>query len=235
MTCARSHRLRSNIGLSIPFATAYRRHCLQLDATEHDQERPREGEDQRWGRGGREERRGGGGGRGGEGRERGGGGGGGGRGGGEGGEGGGGKGGRERGGGGGGGGGGGDEIVTGSPWSRSWSRWRRGERGGVGWGSIAACDGTGDDTAATVAAGLLAHVTRERPHNATSETSNWLTHGGTYLEQRHSPLTQISKNTLSRLAPAWYYEFDTYRGQEGPRPSSTACCTPRARGARPTR
>jgi len=57
-------------------------------------------------------------------------------------------------------------------------------------------------------------VTRERLQNAASEPHNWLTHGGTYLEQRHSPLTQISRETLSRLAPAWYYEFDTYRGQE---------------------
>ena len=34
------------------------------------------------------------------------------------------------------------------------------------------------------------------------------------MEQRHSPLTGINKDTLERLAPAWYYEFDTYRGQE---------------------
>ena len=54
----------------------------------------------------------------------------------------------------------------------------------------------------------------ERLQNAASEPHNWLTHGGTYLEQRHSPLTEINKETLGRLAPAWYYEFDTYRGQE---------------------
>ncbi len=80
--------------------------------------------------------------------------------------------------------------------------------------SIAACDGTGNDTAAAIPPDFSRSVTRERLQNATSEPGNWLTHGGTYLEQRHSPLTQISKNTLSRLAPAWYYEFDTYRGQE---------------------
>ncbi len=57
-------------------------------------------------------------------------------------------------------------------------------------------------------------ITTERLANAASEPHNWLTHGGTYLEQRHSPLTEINKDTLGRLAPAWYYEFDTYRGQE---------------------
>jgi quinohemoprotein ethanol dehydrogenase len=57
-------------------------------------------------------------------------------------------------------------------------------------------------------------VTSERLRSAASEPENWLTHGGTYLEQRHSPLTQINEETLPRLAPAWYYELDTYRGQE---------------------
>ncbi|HWN40487.1 MAG TPA: PQQ-binding-like beta-propeller repeat protein, partial [Gammaproteobacteria bacterium] len=57
-------------------------------------------------------------------------------------------------------------------------------------------------------------ITVERLRNAASEPQNWLTHGGTYLEQRHSALTEINRQTLSRLAPAWFYEFDTYRGQE---------------------
>jgi quinohemoprotein ethanol dehydrogenase len=57
-------------------------------------------------------------------------------------------------------------------------------------------------------------VTDERLQNAANEPDNWLTHGRTYLEQRHSPLTAINKDTLSRLAPAWVHEFDTYRGQE---------------------
>ena len=57
-------------------------------------------------------------------------------------------------------------------------------------------------------------ITVERLRTAASEPQNWLTHGGTYLEQRHSALTEINRQTLSRLAPAWFYEFDTYRGQE---------------------
>jgi quinohemoprotein ethanol dehydrogenase len=57
-------------------------------------------------------------------------------------------------------------------------------------------------------------ITAQRLLNAASEPQNWLTHGGTYLEQRHTPLTEIDKETLNRLAPAWFYELDTYRGQE---------------------
>jgi len=57
-------------------------------------------------------------------------------------------------------------------------------------------------------------ITPERLVNAANEPHNWLMHGGTYSEQRHSPLTAINKDTIERLAPAWYYEFDTYRGQE---------------------
>ena len=41
-------------------------------------------------------------------------------------------------------------------------------------------------------------ITVQRLQNAASEPHNWLTHGGTYLEQRHSPLTEINKDTLEQ-------------------------------------
>ena len=92
------------------------------------------------------------------------------------------------------------------------------------WGSLAlagvalssGCGGGANDEATNGVEGpsTARAVTDERLQNAASEPGNWLTHGGTYLEQRHSPLTQINKETLSQLAPAWYYEFDTNRGQE---------------------
>jgi len=78
---------------------------------------------------------------------------------------------------------------------------------------LAACD-TGETPRAGTPPDFSRAITTERLANAASEPHNWLTHGGTYLEQRHSPLTEINKDTLGRLAPAWYYEFDTYRGQE---------------------
>ena len=81
---------------------------------------------------------------------------------------------------------------------------------------LAACNGTQTDGPAATAPppDFSRAITRERLQNAANEPGNWLTHGGTYLEQRHSPLTEINAETLSRLAPAWYFEFDTYRGQE---------------------
>ena len=57
-------------------------------------------------------------------------------------------------------------------------------------------------------------ITEQRLQNAASEPQNWLTHGGTYLEQRHSALTKIDKSNVARLAPAWVFELDTNRGQE---------------------
>ena len=47
---------------------------------------------------------------------------------------------------------------------------------------------------------------------ADNEPHNWLTHGRTYSEQRHSPLAQINAETVGRLGPAWTYELKTARG-----------------------
>ena len=60
----------------------------------------------------------------------------------------------------------------------------------------------------------VANVNDERLRNAGNEPANWLTYGGGYSEQRYSQLTQINTETVSRLAPAWSFDFDTYRGQE---------------------
>ncbi len=76
----------------------------------------------------------------------------------------------------------------------------------------AACGPSSTDSAGTTAGPRA--VDTQRLLDAASEPGNWLTHGGTYTEQRFSTLTQINKDTLAQLAPAWYYEFDTYRSQE---------------------
>ena len=49
---------------------------------------------------------------------------------------------------------------------------------------------------------------------AATEPQNWLTHGGTYAEQRFSPLTQIDNSNVSTLGLGWYFDLDTQRGQE---------------------
>ncbi|MGO9123571.1 MAG: PQQ-dependent dehydrogenase, methanol/ethanol family [Terriglobales bacterium] len=59
-----------------------------------------------------------------------------------------------------------------------------------------------------------AGVNGERLVNADQEPQNWLTYGRTYNEQRFSPLTQISDQSVSQLGLAWYYDLDTRRGQE---------------------
>jgi quinohemoprotein ethanol dehydrogenase len=50
--------------------------------------------------------------------------------------------------------------------------------------------------------------------DADREPQSWLTHGGTYLEQRYSTLDQINVDTVARLKPTWHFELDTTRGQE---------------------
>ncbi|WP_371395888.1 PQQ-dependent dehydrogenase, methanol/ethanol family [Fretibacter rubidus] len=44
---------------------------------------------------------------------------------------------------------------------------------------------------------------------------DWLTYGGTYDEQRHSRLTQITASNIGELAPAWTYDFDAARTARG--------------------
>ena len=49
----------------------------------------------------------------------------------------------------------------------------------------------------------------ERIKNAESEPGNWLAYGRDYREQRFSPLTQINRETVSRLAPAWVTDMSS--------------------------
>ena len=49
---------------------------------------------------------------------------------------------------------------------------------------------------------------------ADSDPGNWLTHGRTYAEERHSPLTQINEGNVAQLGLAWSLELGTNRGVE---------------------
>lgn len=49
---------------------------------------------------------------------------------------------------------------------------------------------------------------------ADADSSNWMSYGRTYSEQRYSPLTQVNTDTVAKLGVAWSHEFDTDRGQE---------------------
>lgn len=59
-----------------------------------------------------------------------------------------------------------------------------------------------------------ANVDDTRLLNAANEPHNWLIYGGGWSEQHYSPLKSIDVTNVGRLKPAWYFDFDTYRGQE---------------------
>src|SRR5262245_6670345 len=60
----------------------------------------------------------------------------------------------------------------------------------------------------------VANVDDARLQNASHEPQNWLIYGGGWSEQHFSPLKSIDATNVSRLKPAWSFDFDTYRGQE---------------------
>jgi PQQ-dependent dehydrogenase (methanol/ethanol family) len=71
--------------------------------------------------------------------------------------------------------------------------------------------------AATLLAGCgggTADVDGKRIAAADDTPGEWLTHGRTYGEQRFSPLTQISRDTVKDLGLAWSYDLPENRGIE---------------------
>ena len=58
-------------------------------------------------------------------------------------------------------------------------------------------------------------ATGEAIIHADDHPENWLSYGRTYSEQRYSPLDQINRENVGDLKLAWFYEFDSNRGQEG--------------------
>jgi len=49
---------------------------------------------------------------------------------------------------------------------------------------------------------------------ADADSSEWLSYGRTYTEQRHSPLQQINEQSISRLGLAWSVDLETLHGLE---------------------
>lgn len=85
-----------------------------------------------------------------------------------------------------------------------------------------ACTDTGSDsgpaaqqaTEAPTASPLVTKVTAARLAAANDETSNWLSHGRTYDEQRFSPLTELNTENVGELGLAWHFDIPTQRGME---------------------
>jgi quinohemoprotein ethanol dehydrogenase len=67
---------------------------------------------------------------------------------------------------------------------------------------------------AAVAAGA-ARVTQQRLVNAAREPGQWMAYGGTYSEQRFSPLKQIDSANIGRLGLAWSADYETNQNQHG--------------------
>lgn len=61
----------------------------------------------------------------------------------------------------------------------------------------------------------VASVDDARMLAANAEPQNWLVNGGTLNGEHFSLLDQINLETVGKLKPAWFFEYDTTRGQEG--------------------
>ncbi|MEA3022256.1 MAG: hypothetical protein QOK01_1108, partial [Alphaproteobacteria bacterium] len=56
--------------------------------------------------------------------------------------------------------------------------------------------------------------TADELKNADKTPQNVLTYGMNYNQQRYSPLTQINRETVKRLVPAWSYSLNNNTGEE---------------------
>jgi len=69
--------------------------------------------------------------------------------------------------------------------------------------------------AVAVAASPAARVNAKRLENAAAEPSQWMTYGGTYSEQRFSPLKKINDGNISQLGLQWFADYETNQNQHG--------------------
>jgi PQQ-dependent dehydrogenase (methanol/ethanol family) len=76
---------------------------------------------------------------------------------------------------------------------------------------VTGCDATDPPPTRTQSA---ADVDGARIMNAEQEPHNWMSHGRTYDEQRHSRLDEITRDNVAELGLAWYHDFETRRGME---------------------
>jgi alcohol dehydrogenase (cytochrome c)/quinohemoprotein ethanol dehydrogenase len=60
-----------------------------------------------------------------------------------------------------------------------------------------------------------ANVTAARLLKAANEPGQWMTYGGTYSEQRFSPLKKIDASNVSTLGLQWFADYETNQNQHG--------------------
>ncbi len=78
---------------------------------------------------------------------------------------------------------------------------------------VASCLALSPVRAEPIRAGFTG-VDQRRIVGADTEPGNWLTHGRSYAEERHSPLTSINLDTVENLGLAWAFDLQTRRGLE---------------------
>jgi quinohemoprotein ethanol dehydrogenase len=79
---------------------------------------------------------------------------------------------------------------------------------------MSGCNTSNEKTLKTAKATSSMNVSDARLVNAASEPQNWLSHGGTYKEQRYSTLNQINLDNVDKLGLAWFFDLDGTRGLE---------------------
>ncbi len=81
--------------------------------------------------------------------------------------------------------------------------------------ALAACQKQAPTPAETIPAETpAAAVDALRLVAADSDGANWMNYGRTYSEQRHSPLTTVNEESVSKLGLTWSFDFNTERGIE---------------------
>jgi quinohemoprotein ethanol dehydrogenase len=79
---------------------------------------------------------------------------------------------------------------------------------------MAGCQPTTPNTEKATIRGAAA-VDQTRLEQGTSDPHQWPTYGGSYNEQRFSPLTAINDGNVSQLGLAWYGDYDANQNQHG--------------------
>jgi quinohemoprotein ethanol dehydrogenase len=78
----------------------------------------------------------------------------------------------------------------------------------------AGCTPPGERVDADTAVRVVRAITDDDLRHAVANRTEWLAHGRTQDEQRHSPLGDIRADNVHRLGLAWHFDLDTRRGQE---------------------
>jgi glucose dehydrogenase len=83
--------------------------------------------------------------------------------------------------------------------------------------AIIACCALNVGVAASSSGGAqsAANVTAERLVKAANEPGQWMTYGGTYSEQRFSPLTKIDASNVKGMGLQWFADYETNQNQHG--------------------